>query len=158
MLGEPPAGQVDRRRQAEDVAVGAPAQVGQGGLAADQHRAGVDLVHQVEALGLQLLHPDQADRPGVVDQRVDPAEAFGGAGHGRRHGLLVAHVELQRQGLAAGGLDLGGDAEDGAFQLGMRLGALRRDHQVGAIARGAQGYLPADAAAGAGDEQGLAVQ
>ncbi|MCY1292930.1 hypothetical protein D9M70_421730 [compost metagenome] len=100
----------------------------------------------------------QADRPGVVDQRVDPAEALGGLGHCLAHGVLVAHVDLQGQRLAAGGLDLGGHAEDGAGELGMRLGALRCDDDVGAIGGGAQGDLAADATAGAGDEQGLALQ
>ncbi|MOA44759.1 hypothetical protein D3C78_1670800 [compost metagenome] len=81
-----------------------------------------------------------------------------GPGHGLAHGILLAHVQLQRQCLAAGRFDFGGDAEDGAGQFRMRLGALRRDDDIGAVARRAQGDLAADAAAGAGDEQGLALQ
>ncbi|MOA44768.1 hypothetical protein D3C78_1670900 [compost metagenome] len=83
---------------------------------------------------------------------------FRSFGHGLLHGLLLAHVQLQRQRLAAGRLDLRGNAEDGAGQFRMRLGALRHDDDIGAIARRAQGDLAANATAGTGDEQGLALQ
>ena len=45
-----------------------------------------------------------------------------------------------------------------AGQLGMGLGALGGDDDIGAIAGGAQSDLAADAAAGAGDKQGFALQ
>ena len=68
----------------------------------------------------------------------------------------MSHDERQR--LAAGRLDLLGGRVDGAFELGMRLGRLGGDGDVGAVARGAQRDGEADAAAGAGDEQGLASE
>ncbi|MCY1368282.1 hypothetical protein D9M69_552530 [compost metagenome] len=137
---------------------GALLQVGQGGLAADHHRTGVDLVHQVEALGLQVLDTGKADGAGVVDQYVDAAEVRGGLGHGLAHGVLVAHVQLQGQGLATRGLDFLRHAEDRAGELRMGFGALGGDDDVGAVGGGAQGDLAADTTAGAGDEQGLAGQ
>ena len=69
---------------------------------------------------------------------------------------LVAHVDDQRQRLAAGVLDLLGGGVDGAGQVLVRLGGLGGDGDVGAVPGGAQGDGQADAAAGAGDEQGLA--
>ncbi|MNQ75474.1 hypothetical protein D3C85_902740 [compost metagenome] len=140
------------------MAAGALLEVGQGGLAADHHRAGVDLVHQVEAFGLQVLDAGEADGAGIVDQGVDAAEVRGGLGHGFTHRVLVAHVQLQGQGLAASGFDFLRHAEDGAGELGMGLGALGGDDDIGAIGCGVQGDLAADAAAGAGDEQGFAGQ
>jgi hypothetical protein len=41
---------------------------------------------------------------------------------------------------------------------GIGLGGLGRDHDVGAVGRGALGDRQADAARAAGDEQGLAFQ
>ena len=133
-------------------------QVGQRGLAADHHGAGVDLVHQIEALGLQALDAHQLDGAGVVHHRVDTAEVPGGLGHRLAHGVFIAYVQLQGQCLAAGGLYFLGDAEDGAFEFRVGFGALGGDDDVGAVARGTQGDLAADAAAGAGDEEGLAVE
>ncbi|MCY1302962.1 hypothetical protein D9M70_526480 [compost metagenome] len=138
------------------MAAGALLEIGQGGLAADHHRAGVDLVHQVEALGIQVLDAREADGAGVVDQGIDAAEVRSGLGHGLTHRVLVAHVQLQGQGLAAGRFHFLRHAEDGARELGMGLGALGGDDDVGAIGGGVQGDLAADAAAGAGDEQGFA--
>jgi hypothetical protein len=58
--------------------------------------------------------------------------------HRGEHVGLVADVGLQRQRAAAGGLDLGRGAVDRAGQLGVGLGRLGRDDDVGAVARGAQ--------------------
>ena len=60
--------------------------------------------------------------------------------------------------LAAGLLDLLGRRVDGARQLGVRLGGLGGDDDVGAVARGAQADGLADAAARAGDEERLALE
>ena len=66
---------------------------------------------------------------------------------------LVAHVDHERQRLAAGLLDLGGGGVDGAFELGMRLDRLGGDGDIGAVARRLERDGEADAARGAGDEK-----
>jgi hypothetical protein len=65
--------------------------------------------------------------PALLTSASMPPKMLGGAGHGQRHGGLVAHVQLQGQGAAAGGFDFFGDAEDGAGQLrvGIRRSSLR---------------------------------
>ncbi|MNY56227.1 hypothetical protein D3C86_1922840 [compost metagenome] len=70
-------------------------QVGQGSLAAQQHGARVDLVHQVEALEFDVLDSGQLDRASVVDQRIDGAEMFVGLGQRLAHGDFIAHIHLQ---------------------------------------------------------------
>ena len=71
--------------------------------------------------------------------------------------VLFADVALQRQRAAAGGFDFGRGGVDGAGQLRIGHRGLRRDRDVGAVARRAQRDRQADAARGAGDEQGLAA-
>ena len=100
----------------------------------------------------------QRNGGGVVDADVDAAEGLGRLGDGGLHLLLVADVADQRQRAAAGLLDLGGGGVDRAFELGIGLGGLGGDGDVGAVARGALGDGEADAAAGAGDEQRLAFE
>ena len=102
-----------------------------------------------------MLDPHQFDRPGVIDQRINPPKMFGGLSHGRFHGFFVTHIQLQGQGFTACGFNFGGHRVDGARQFGMRLGAFRRDNDIGAIAGRAQGDFTADATAGAGDKQGF---
>ena len=131
----------------------------QAGLRAAVGAAHVDAEHQVEALHRRGRRRRQADGAGVVDQDVDAAEARHRLLHRGGHAGLVADVALQRQRLAAGGLDLGRGAEwivPGSLGLGSVV--LASDHDVGAVARGALGDGQADAAAGAGDEEGLALQ
>ena len=53
----------------------------------------------------------------------------------RLHRRFLAHVDDERQRLAAGLLDLGGGGVDGAFELGMRLDGLGGDGDIGAVAR-----------------------
>ena len=60
------------------------------------------------------------DRAGVVDDDVDAAEVCGGLVDRVLHRGLVAHVDRERQGAAAGLLDLFGGGVDRAFELGMR--------------------------------------
>ena len=79
-----------------------------------------------------------------------------GLGEGADYHRLVADVDGKRQRLAAGALDLLGGGVDRALQLRMRRFGLGRDRDIGAVARGAQRNRKADAARGAGDEQGLA--
>ena len=71
------------------------------------------------------------------------------------HRRLVADVDGERQRLAAGLLDRFGRGEDRAFELRMRLGRLRGDRDIGAVARGAKRDREPDAARRAGDEKRL---
>ena len=100
----------------------------------------------------------ERDGAGVVDADVDAAERLHRLVDGRLHLLLEADVAHERQRLAAGRLDLLGRRVDGAFELGVRLGRLGGDGDVGAVARRPQRDGEADAAAGAGDEQRLALE
>ena len=72
--------------------------------------------------------------------------------------LLLAHVDHQRQRLAARLLDLLGGGVDRAGQLGVRRVGLGGDRDVGAVARGAQRDRKPDAARSPGDEQRLALE
>ncbi|MNI72302.1 hypothetical protein D3C73_1282360 [compost metagenome] len=156
-MGEPFRVQVQRRGQVEDVP-GGLLQVGQGGLAAQQYGAGVDLMHQVEALELQVRNASQLDGACVVHRRIDTAEMLIGLGQGLMHGNLVTHVHLQGQRPATGGLDFLGNTVNRPRQLGVRLGTLGGNHDIGAIARGAQGNLATNPTTGASNEQGFALQ
>ena len=125
-------------------------------LADDEGPARVDVLHQVVALHLERLGAGEGDRRRVVHAHVDSAEALDRLRHRRGHLLLVADVADDRQRLAAGRLDLLGGRVDRALELGVRLRGLGDQRDVGAVASGAQGDRQPDAAAGAGDEEGLA--
>ncbi len=112
-------------------------------------------MHQVETLHVDLLAAAKGNGAGVVDDNVDAAELPGCRREGLRHLRLVAHVDRQGQGLAAGLLDFARGGENRAWQPGMRLRRLGGDGDIGAVARGAQRDGEADAARGAGDEQGF---
>jgi hypothetical protein len=154
---EPAGLDVQRRRQRQDVRVGRLLQVRQADLRGQERAAPVDLVHQVVALHVGRQRARQRDRRGVVHADVDAAERLDRLVDGRLDAGLLAHVDHQRQGLAAGRLDLLGGGVDGARQLGMGLGGLGGDDDIGPVAGRAQGDGQADAARGAGDEEGLAV-
>ena len=136
--------------------VGRPLQVRDAGLGGQEGPARIDLVHQVVALHVRRLGAGQADGRGVVDADVDAAELGRRLLHRLEHIGVVAHVDDQRQGVAAGFLDLLGGRIDGAGQVLVRLGGLGGDGDIGPVAGGAQRDGQADAAAGAGDEEGLA--
>ena len=133
-------------------------QVRDAGLRAGEGGAGVDRPHEVEALQRRLEGAGQADGAGVVDQHVDAAEGGDGLLDGALDLRLVADVGGDRQGAAARALDLLGRGVDGARELRVRLGGLGGDHDVGAVRRGPEADRQADAAARAGDEQGLAFE
>jgi hypothetical protein len=133
-------------------------EVGDAGLRAEEGAAGVDLVHEVVALHRRLEGAGEADGRGVVDEHVDAAEARDGLGDGGVDLRLVAHVDREREGAAAGLFDLARGGVNGARQLRVRLGRLGRDDDVGPVARGAQADRLADAPARAGDEEGLAFE
>jgi hypothetical protein len=73
-------------------------------------------------------------------------------------GGFLADVDGERKRPPAGRLDLGRRSVDGAGQLGMGRFGLRRDRHIGAVAGGAQRHRKADAARGAGDEEGFAFE
>ena len=98
----------------------------------------------------------ELDRAGIIDHDVDAAEFLRRLVERISHDSFVAHIDHQRQRLAAGALDLIGRGIDRALQFWMRLGGFRSDSDVGAVARGAQRNRQPNAARGAGDEQGFA--
>ena len=119
--------------------------------------ARVDLVHQVEALHLgRLASVVRLIALALLTRMSMPPNVAAVLSIAAFTRLLVAHVDWQRQRLAAGRLDLRGRGVDRARQLRMRLGGLGRDRDVGAVARRAQRDGEPDAARGAGDEEGLA--
>jgi hypothetical protein len=132
--------------------------VRQGRFRAEEGAAGVDLVHEVVALHLGVQRVGERDRARVVDADVDAAEGRDALLDRGADLLLVADVADDRQRLAAGGGDLLGGAEDRPRQLGVRLGSLRREDDVGAVAGEPRGDRQADAAARARNEHCPALQ
>ena len=65
----------------------------QAGARGGERPAHVDLMHEIEALHRRIARAGQADGAGVVDQDVDPAEAFDGAGDRLLDLALVAYVD-----------------------------------------------------------------
>ena len=100
----------------------------------------------------------ELDGAGIVDHDIDAAEIARGRVDRGFHRGLVAHVDGERQRLAAGLFDRGGGGVDGAFELGMRLDGLGGDGDIGAVGGGLERDRETDAARAAGDEQGLALQ
>ncbi len=92
-------------------------------------------MHEVVALHGRTGKPGEPDRARVVDDDVDTAEPLDGLGDGRLHFAFFAHVDLERQRLAAGGFDFFGRRIDGAGQFRVGDFRLRRDNDVGAVAR-----------------------
>ena len=90
------------------------AQVLERGLAEDEGAARVDLLHQVEALHLELRHRREVDGGGVVDDDVDAAEALGGLLDRCGDPVGVADVADDRQRPPAHLLDLLRGGVDGS--------------------------------------------
>ena len=119
--------------------------------------ARVDLVHQIEALHLGLRRRrSRLIAEALLTTMSMPPNVSAVRAIASCDGGLVADVDGERQRLAAGRLDLLGGGVDRAFELRMRLGRLRGDGDVGAVARGAERDGEPDAARGAGDEERLA--
>ena len=131
---------------------------GQGCLAADEDRPGVDGLHQVVAFYGQVRHALQAYGAGVVDQAVDAAEVVGGLFHDLGYLVFILDVQFQCQCLAARVFHFLSDGVDGAGKLGVRFIGFGCDDDVGALARAGEGDGAADAAAAAGDEDGFSVK
>ena len=74
------------------------------------------------------------------------------------HFVFFADVAFQRQALPARRSHRIGRGVDGARQLGIGHRRFGGDGDIGAVARGAQGDGQADAARGAGDEEGFACE
>ena len=134
--------------------VGGLSQVRQTRLGQQECAPDVDVHHQVELLGRELLGRVGGDGAGVVDADVDAAEVLDGGVDGARHVLFVAHVADHGHALAAGGLDLGDGGVHGAGQLRMRFGGLGQQHDVRAAPGRTECDRQPDAPAGAGDDEG----
>jgi hypothetical protein len=94
----------------------------------------------------------------LFHDNVERAEAGHGLGNRALDRGLVAHIDDQRQGLAAGLFDCLRRRMDRAFELGMRGLGLGRDRDIGAVTGGAQRDRESDAARSTGDEEGLAFE
>ena len=90
------------------------AQVRQAGAGHDEGAARVDLLHEVEALHLEVAHRGEVDGARVVHHEIDATEALDGLGNGGLDRVGVADVPDDRQRLAAGRLDLLGGGVDRA--------------------------------------------
>ena len=130
----------------------------QAGLRTQKRAAHVDAKHQVEAFGGRLRGAGKLDRAGIVDKDIDAAEMRGSLLHSRIQCRLIAHVELDGQRLAASRRHFGGHRVNGTRQLRVRCRRFCGDDDIGAVACAAQRNSAADAAAGAGNEYGLAPQ
>ena len=95
--------------------------------------------------------PALAERAGIVEGDVEPAEFLDGQRHQRLGIVLRAHVAGQRDGLAACRLDL-------RDQLSSSACAAGADDELGAFGGEELGRRPADAGAGAGDDGDLVCQ
>ncbi len=126
----------------------------QGRLGQQECAPDVDVHHQVELLGRELLGRFGGDGAGVVDADVDAAEVLDRGVDGALHVLLVAHVADHGHALSARGLDLRDRGVHGAGELRVRFGGLGQQHDVRtAPGRGECDGQP-DAPAGAGDDEG----
>ena len=114
----------------------------------------VDVHHQVELLGRELLGRVGGDGAGVVHADVDAAEALDRGVDGALHVLFVAHVADHGDALTARGLDLRDGGVHGAGKLRVRFGGLGQQHDVRAAPGRAERDRQPDAPACAGDDQG----
>ena len=88
---------------------------------------------------------------GVVHQDIDVAVVGVGLFHAALDAVVVAHIEFQRQGAHAEGLDL-------LLELAQALAVAAGDHQVGARPCQCPGHVLAKTAARARDDGHLARQ
>ena len=148
----------ERRRERQHVGVVGLAQVLERGLGEDEGAPRIDLLHQVEALHLELRHRREVDRRGVVDDDVDAAEALGGLRDRGGDLVGVANVADDRQRRATHLLDLLRGGVDGPRELRMGLGRLRDQRDVGAVGGDPLRDREADAAAPAGHDDGATLE
>lgn len=123
-----------RRRQGEDVWVGALAEEGYAMLGNDECASDVDVVHEVEPLGVGLLCVAEGDGGGIVDEYVYTTKEGYCLLHGAEHLLFVAYVALHCQTSAAGFVyflcyGMYGSAEAWVFFYGFA-----KDYNVSALA------------------------
>ena len=153
MRGEPFLLHIERRRDHQDVRIGRLLQMGMAHFETTKvPRALIWCIRSNRFMSVSTTLRE-LDRAGIVDDDVDAAEFLRRLVERVLHHGFVAHIDNQRQRLAAGALDLFGSGIDGAVKLWMRLGGFRRDGDIGAVARGAQRDRKPDAARRAGDEQ-----
>ena len=158
MRGEELLAQIKGGRDHQDMRIGRLLQKRQREFRHHESAAHIHLMHHVEARHVDMVRVRERHRGCVVHDDVDAAKPLGRLRQSRSHLLFVAQIDPQRQGHAAGLLDLSGGGEDGARQFGIMLDAAPGDDHIGAIARRPQGDGEANAARGAGDEERLAAQ
>jgi hypothetical protein len=111
----------------------------------------VDLDGLVPGVLVELGEGHHVEHAGVVHEQVERAAGeLDGAVGGGLDRAVVAHVHLRRQALTAGLVDLGHHRVE-------LDGVARRDDDLRALAREAQGDGTADASAAAGDQDGGCV-
>ena len=152
MRRQPFRPEIERRRQTDDMTAAGPAQQGEGGLGANEHGAGIHLLHEIVPLDRRVGHVGELDRAGVVDQGVELAEFLFDGGHQGGDLKLIPDVDLQRQCPNPAGPHFLSHGMDGAGQLGVRFGGLGRNDDIRAFPGRGECDGPADAPAGAGDE------
>ena len=133
-------------------------QIGCSELGHHERAARIDLVHEIEALHICCLAIGQRDRARIVDDDVDAAEMLRGFIQSAAHGRLVAHIDSDRQRIAARLLDVFGGGVDRAGQLGIDLCGLGSDRDIRAVARCAQADRQTNAARRAGNEQRFSLE
>jgi hypothetical protein len=137
----------------QDVGVGRRAQVREGRLGQQECAPDVDVHHQVEFLGRELLGGCGRNGTGVVDDDVDAAEALYRGVDRALHVLLPPYVAHDRDTFSARLFDVGHGGVHGARQLGVWFGRLGEHDHVGALLGGAQCDRQPDTAAAARDDE-----
>ena len=109
----------------------------------------VDRVHEIELLHRQVLDWGEVDGAGIVDDDVDPPEGLNGLRDRLGDGFVAADVTDDRQGLAAGRLDLLGRSVDRALELRMGFRGLRQQRDIRPVLGCAQSDRQSDSTAAA---------
>ena len=115
-------------------------------------------MHEVIALHRHIGGAAREDGGGIVDHGINAAEPVDRRLDRRFHGGFVTDIALHRQRLAARRFNAFRSGMDRAFQTRIRLVRLGRDDDIGPVPRAALTDGQADPAAGAGDENGFALE
>ena len=118
-----------------------------------ERAARVYALHQIVTPHWRGRRASKHDCAGIVHQNINAAEHAHRFVHRGGNRGFVTHIQLQRQRFAAGGVHFGRHAMYRAGQRRMRLGGLRGDDNIRAIAGATQRNFAADTAARARDEQ-----
>jgi hypothetical protein len=112
----------------------------------------LDVEHAADVLLRGLLDGAEVAVPGVVDDRVDPAEARDGGIDGPRHVRGIGELHLERQQVRRVGISEGGEQPvAGARRRGDPVpGGEERLHEMQAESPGCTGDEPRGGAVGGG--------